>query len=96
MVHVIGILQKGDTALHVAVRGRNKRITEIMLRNPKDSRLLYRHNKNGETPYQLDAAHTKSILNQIFGASKCMIYVYNYVLIYLDIYTNIRFITLHF
>ncbi len=65
------LLQKGDTPLHIAVRGRSKRITEILLRNPKDSRLLYKPNKAGETPYHMDASHHKSILSQIFGARKC-------------------------
>ncbi|CAG2197132.1 ARMS [Mytilus edulis] len=58
---------KGDTALHVAIRGRSKKITELLLRNPRNSRLLYRPNKAGETPYQIDAYHQKGILSQIYG-----------------------------
>lgn len=63
-------LQKGDTPLHIAIRGRSRRLAELLLRNPKDGRLLYRPNKAGETPYNIDCSHQKSILTQIFGASK--------------------------
>lgn len=45
-------------------------MAELLLRNPKDGRLLYRPNKAGETPYNIDCTHQKSILTQIFGASK--------------------------
>ena len=62
--------KKGDSVLHIALRARSKKLTEILLRNPKDSRLLYRPNKAGETPYNIDVAHQKSILTQIFGASE--------------------------
>lgn len=64
------ILQKGDTPLHIAIRGRSRKLAELLLRNPKDGRLLYRPNKAGETPYNIDCSHQKSILTQIFGASK--------------------------
>ncbi|XP_052601753.1 kinase D-interacting substrate of 220 kDa isoform X9 [Peromyscus californicus insignis] len=60
--------KKGDTPLHVAIRGRSRRLAELLLRNPKDGRLLYRPNKAGETPYNIDCSHQKSILTQIFGA----------------------------
>lgn len=60
--------QKGDTPLHIAIRGRSRRLAELLLRNPKDGRLLYRPNKAGETPYNVDCSHQKSILTQIFGA----------------------------
>lgn len=60
--------QKGDTPLHIAIRGRSRRLAELLLRNPKDGRLLYRPNKSGETPYNIDCSHQKSILTQIFGA----------------------------
>lgn len=63
-------LQKGDTPLHIAIRGRSRKLAELLLRNPKDGRLLYRPNKAGETPYNIDCSHQKSILTQIFGASK--------------------------
>ncbi|WAQ99559.1 KDISB-like protein [Mya arenaria] len=59
--------KKGDTALHISLRARSKRITELLLRNPRNSRLLYRPNKAGETPYNIDAYHQKSILTQIHG-----------------------------
>ena len=65
--------QRGDTALHISLRARSKRITELLLRNPRNSRLLYRPNKSGETPYNIDAYHQKQILNQIFGHSKYQI-----------------------
>lgn len=58
----------GDTALHIAIRFRDKKICELLLRNPKNSRLLYKPNKDGETPYNIDCSHQKGILTQIFGA----------------------------
>lgn len=61
--------KRGDTALHIAMRSRSKTIVEILLRNPKHSQLLYRPNKAGETPYNIDGSHQKTILGQIFGAS---------------------------
>ncbi|KAG0717264.1 Kinase D-interacting substrate [Chionoecetes opilio] len=62
--------RKGDTALHIAMRGRTKRIVEILLRNPKNSQLLYRPNRDLETPYNIDLSHQKTILGQIFGARR--------------------------
>ncbi|XP_022648949.1 kinase D-interacting substrate of 220 kDa-like isoform X9 [Varroa destructor] len=62
--------KRGDTALHIAMRARSKAICEVLLRNPKNGHLLYRPNKSGETPYNIDAAQQKSILQQIFGARK--------------------------
>lgn len=62
--------KKGDTALHVAMRARSKAIVEILLRNPKNSQLLYRPNRSGETPYNIDINHQKTILGQIFGARR--------------------------
>lgn len=62
------VSQRGDTALHIAIRGRSRRLAELLLRNPKDGRLLYRPNKAAETPYNIDCSHQKSILTQIFGA----------------------------
>ena len=43
-------------------------IVEILLRNPKHSKMLYRPNKAGETPYNIDIAHKRAILGDIFGA----------------------------
>ncbi|XP_012582826.1 PREDICTED: kinase D-interacting substrate of 220 kDa [Condylura cristata] len=65
---VSAIDKKGDTPLHIAIRGRSRKLAELLLRNPKDGRLLYRPNKAGETPYNIDCSHQKSILTQIFGA----------------------------
>ncbi|XP_024945713.1 kinase D-interacting substrate of 220 kDa isoform X2 [Cephus cinctus] len=62
--------KKGDTALHIAMRARSKAIVEILLRNPKNSQLLYRPNRQGETPYNIDVNHPKTILGQIFGARR--------------------------
>ncbi|XP_013405625.1 kinase D-interacting substrate of 220 kDa B isoform X2 [Lingula anatina] len=59
--------KKGDNALHIALRVRSRRITELLLRNPKESRLLYRTNKVGETPYMIDGNQPKSILTSILG-----------------------------
>ncbi|XP_038215414.1 kinase D-interacting substrate of 220 kDa B-like isoform X2 [Zerene cesonia] len=61
---------RGDTALHVAMRARSKHIVEILLRNPKNSQLLYKPNKQNETPYNIDMSYNKTILGQIFGARK--------------------------
>lgn len=66
--------QKGDTPLHIAIRGRSRKLAELLLRNPKDGRLLYRPNKAGETPYNIDCTHQKSILTQIFGASTTFLF----------------------
>uniref|UniRef100_A0A8C0ATZ7 Kinase D interacting substrate 220 n=1 Tax=Buteo japonicus TaxID=224669 RepID=A0A8C0ATZ7_9AVES len=65
---VSAVDKKGDTPLHIAIRGRSRKLAELLLRNPKDGRLLYRPNKTGETPYNIDCSHQKSILTQIFGA----------------------------
>ncbi|XP_056619867.1 kinase D-interacting substrate of 220 kDa B isoform X3 [Triplophysa dalaica] len=65
---VSAVDKKGDTPLHIAIRGRSRRLAELLLRNPKDGRLLYRPNKAGETPYNIDCSHQKSILTQIFGS----------------------------
>ncbi|XP_034949569.1 kinase D-interacting substrate of 220 kDa B isoform X2 [Chelonus insularis] len=62
--------RKGDTVLHIAMRARSKAIVEILLRNPKHSQLLYRPNRHGETPYNIDLKHPKTILGQIFGARR--------------------------
>ncbi|XP_060080906.1 kinase D-interacting substrate of 220 kDa-like [Ylistrum balloti] len=64
---VSAVDKRGDNALHISLRARSKRITELLLRNPRNGRLLYRSNKSGDTPYNIDAYHQKSILTQIFG-----------------------------
>ncbi|XP_077409708.1 kinase D-interacting substrate of 220 kDa B isoform X2 [Vanacampus margaritifer] len=65
---VSAVDKRGDTPLHIGIRGRSRCLAELLLRNPKDGRLLYRPNKAGETPYNIDCSHQKSILTQIFGA----------------------------
>ena len=45
-------------------------IVELLLRNPKHSQLLYKPNRAGETPYNIDLSNQKSILGQVFGARK--------------------------
>ena len=62
--------KNGDTALHVAMRAGSKTIIETILRNPKNSQLLYKPNNKGETPYNIDLANPKPILSQLFGARK--------------------------
>lgn len=62
--------KKGDTVLHIAMRAQSKAIVEMLLRNPKNSQLLYRPNRQSETPYSIDFNHPKTILGQIFGARK--------------------------
>lgn len=57
----------GDNPLHLALRGKSKRLTQSLLANPSDSRLLYRPNKSGHTPYFIDQCHPKPILPLIFG-----------------------------
>ncbi|KAK0398477.1 hypothetical protein QR680_002608 [Steinernema hermaphroditum] len=57
----------GDNALHLALRARSRRLTQILLANPSDSRLLYRPNKLGQTPYSIDQANPQPIIPLIFG-----------------------------
>jgi ankyrin repeat-rich membrane spanning protein len=60
--------KNGDNVLHISLRNRSKEITELILANPKNSKFLYKPNKQGETPHKIDASNPKSILTQIFGA----------------------------
>ncbi|ULT95282.1 hypothetical protein L3Y34_004185 [Caenorhabditis briggsae] len=57
----------GDNALHLALRARSRRLTQALLSNPSDSRLLYRPNKLGQTPYSIDLSNPQPILPLIFG-----------------------------
>lgn len=57
----------GDNALHLALRSRSPRLTQVSLVNPSDSKLLYRPNKMGETPYSIDQENPHPILPSIFG-----------------------------
>lgn len=62
--------KNGDNVLHISLRNKSREITELILSNPKNSKYLYKANRNGETPYKIDASNPKSILTQIFGASE--------------------------
>lgn len=64
---VSAVDKNGDTCLHIAMRARSKQIVELLLRNPVHSQLLYRPNRCGETPYNIDRGSPKPILPQIFG-----------------------------
>ncbi|KJH52812.1 P-loop domain protein, KAP family [Dictyocaulus viviparus] len=57
----------GDNALHLALRARSRRLTQTLLANPSDSRLLYRPNRIGQTPYSIDQGNPQPILPLIFG-----------------------------
>ncbi|MFH4979103.1 hypothetical protein AB6A40_005812 [Gnathostoma spinigerum] len=57
----------GDNALHLAIRARSKRMTQSLLTNPSDSRLLYRPNKLGQTPYSIDQSNAQPIIPLLFG-----------------------------
>lgn len=57
----------GDNALHWALRARSRRITQLLLLNPSDSRLLYRPNKFGQTPYSIDQENPQPILSLLSG-----------------------------
>uniref|UniRef100_A0A0N4ZQ68 ANK_REP_REGION domain-containing protein n=1 Tax=Parastrongyloides trichosuri TaxID=131310 RepID=A0A0N4ZQ68_PARTI len=56
-----------DNPLHLAIKARSQRLTKLLLSNPADSRLLYRPNKLGETPYSLDQNNPAPVLPLIFG-----------------------------
>ncbi len=59
---------------------RSKAVVEILLRNPKHSQLLYRPNKQGETPYSIDASQSKTILGQVFflWENQCVLHHLNF------------------
>ncbi|XP_054258040.1 kinase D-interacting substrate of 220 kDa B isoform X3 [Macrosteles quadrilineatus] len=80
--------KRGDTALHIAMRARSKAIVEVLLRNPKNSQLLYRPNRAGETPYNIDMSHQKTILGQIFGARRLNTNEDNEKLLGYDLYSS--------
>eukprot|EP00794_Sanderia_malayensis_P007196 gene7196-8002_t len=62
--------RKGDTALHIAVRSRYVGLCEVLLKDQKNSRLLYKPNKAGETPYSIDKSSKHSVLSAVYGNSK--------------------------
>nr|XP_018906405.1 PREDICTED: kinase D-interacting substrate of 220 kDa-like isoform X3 [Bemisia tabaci] len=80
--------KRGDTALHIAMRARSKTIVEILLRNPRNSQLLYRPNKAGETPYNIDMNHQRTILGQIFGSRRLNTNEDNENLLGYDLYSS--------
>ncbi|TMS38043.1 hypothetical protein L596_004856 [Steinernema carpocapsae] len=77
----------GDNALHLALRARSRRLTQILLANPSDSRLLYRPNKLGQTPYSIDQANPQPIIPLIFGPVDSELHV-DTMLGY-DVYSNV-------
>ena len=62
--------KSGDTCLHIAMRSRSKQIVELLLRNPVNSQILYRPNRAGETPYNIDKVSAKPLIPQLFGTRK--------------------------
>lgn len=60
--------------MHIAIRNCSRDIVDILLSNPRHSKYLYRPNKRGETPYNIDASLQKSILTTIYGQR---MYTYN-------------------
>ncbi|RZF42902.1 hypothetical protein LSTR_LSTR003618 [Laodelphax striatellus] len=80
--------KRGDTALHIAMRARSKAIVEVLLRHPKNSQLLYRPNRAGETPYNIDINNQKTILGQIFGARRLNTNEDNENLLGYDLYSS--------
>ncbi|XP_026807358.1 kinase D-interacting substrate of 220 kDa B-like isoform X3 [Rhopalosiphum maidis] len=80
--------KRGDTALHIAMRARARGIVEILLRNPKNSQLLYRPNRAGETPYNMDVNAQKPILSQIFGSRRLNTNEDNENLLGYDLYSS--------
>uniref|UniRef100_A0A1I7W1Z3 ANK_REP_REGION domain-containing protein n=1 Tax=Loa loa TaxID=7209 RepID=A0A1I7W1Z3_LOALO len=77
----------GDNVLHVALRARSRKITQSLLLNPSDSRLLYRPNKLGQTPYSIDQENPQPIIPLIYGPLDAEVQV-DAMLGY-DIYSNV-------
>uniref|UniRef100_A0A158Q798 ANK_REP_REGION domain-containing protein n=1 Tax=Elaeophora elaphi TaxID=1147741 RepID=A0A158Q798_9BILA len=77
----------GDNVLHIALRTRSRKITQCLLLNPSDSRLLYRPNKLGQTPYSIDQENPQPIIPLIYGPLDAEIQV-DAMLGY-DIYSNV-------
>ncbi|GMT24872.1 hypothetical protein PFISCL1PPCAC_16169, partial [Pristionchus fissidentatus] len=84
---ISGTDNNGDNTLHLSLRARSKRLTQTLLVNPSDSRLLYRPNKIGQTPYSIDQMNPSPILPHIFGpidAENQMESILGY-----DVYSNV-------
>ena len=62
--------KRGDTILHIAVRNHCPEMCEMILNNPKHARLLYRPNKVGETPHNLDLQNKTPALRSVFHEKK--------------------------
>uniref|UniRef100_A0A8R1XWH9 ANK_REP_REGION domain-containing protein n=1 Tax=Onchocerca volvulus TaxID=6282 RepID=A0A8R1XWH9_ONCVO len=77
----------GDNVLHVALRAKSRKITQYLLLNPSDSRLLYRPNKLGQTPYSIDQENPQPIIPLIYGPLDAEVQV-DAMLGY-DIYSNV-------
>lgn len=54
----------------MAIRSRFTGLCEVLLNDPKNSKLLHRPNKAGETPYSIDLQNKPSILSGVFNGSK--------------------------
>ncbi|CAK9304562.1 unnamed protein product [Gordionus sp. m RMFG-2023] len=80
--------KKGDTALHIAVRMRSKHLTEMLLRNPKNSKLLYVPNNAGQTAYNIDAQSANAFLPYLFGAQHLKTFDYTENMLGYDLYSS--------
>lgn len=58
------------------MKARNRKMLDVLLKNPKHSRYLYIRNHCGETPYNIDRGYKKSLLSHIFGAREFSGYQY--------------------
>lgn len=59
--------QDWNNPLHLSIKQRDKTITEMLLRNPKNSNLVYKKNKDNQTPHEIDLENRQSILTKIWG-----------------------------
>ena len=55
--------------MHIAFRNKYTGMCEVLLSDPKNSKLLYRPNKAGETPYSIDSQNKPPILVGVFSES---------------------------
>uniref|UniRef100_H2Z9A0 KAP NTPase domain-containing protein n=1 Tax=Ciona savignyi TaxID=51511 RepID=H2Z9A0_CIOSA len=72
LLSLVRMLQPGmpitTPPLHLALKLNNIQLIELLLRDPKNGKLLYQPNKLGETPYDIDAKNGSHLLSQIFGS----------------------------